>query len=770
VAISDETRWLAEFAQTGSQEAFTKLVNAHVDLVYSAALRQVHDRQLAEDVTQMVFLALAQKAKSLTRETVPAAWLVVTTRYVAINLSRKERRRKRREHEAAAMAKTTQNPPEIDAWDSLSPQLDEVLSSLGSKDRRVVVLRFLQGKSLTEVAAIVGITHDAARQRLHRAIERMRAMLQARGVRVAPAALGPALAAHAVGTAPAHLASAIVSAASSGAAAAGSTSLLTKGAFWAMASLKTKVAIVAAAAVVVVGGGTAAVVKLSRSSDTESLAIHRQPAPIGGSSDQFRQVYALGDNEVVKLVRPPFIPERAELARRARVSPNADYSLVLQWDGSGFAMGTRMVTIGPSDLRNVVFSATGVNRWDLDDPSEVLNVPVVGDWVVRKGASRDEVMAALAKVASTQFERPIEFVKKPSSRQVIVIRAGTASTTSAPSQQTDELPWTQHGTVESLVAQLSGAADRQVIDQSGRPRMKLSWRMEQFGTLDELLEHVSRQTSLRISAETRSVDMWSIVNQEAPPLADWRMQFQKTYGLADGEVLKHIAPPYGPERRAWWDATRREHDYDLRPGWTMMFDFDGTTKYQTSVSPGSLDVGLRACFGDWNFSDWFGNIDASVPVGMNVGGDWVVRVGATTEQKMAALGPIVSKHLGRPVHFEKRRVTQDVIVARGSFAARSAGEVIDVSAESSSPSTLPPARTTLDRLVKEIGWSVQVPVLDETSTPDVMVAYRVNGPYTKQVESVLTSVARQTGLSFSREKRDRDVWFMVDSGTASKAQ
>ena len=119
------------------------------------------------------------------------------------------------------MAKTTQNPPEIDAWDSLSPQLDEVLSSLGSKDRRVVVLRFLQGKSLTEVAAIVGITHDAARQRLHRAIERMRAMLQARGVTVAPAALGPALAAHAVGTAPAHLASAIVSAASSGAAAAG---------------------------------------------------------------------------------------------------------------------------------------------------------------------------------------------------------------------------------------------------------------------------------------------------------------------------------------------------------------------------------------------------------------------------------------------------------------------------------------------------------------------------------------------------------------------
>src|SRR4051812_16519817 len=105
--MADDWNTLQEFVNTGSQDAFSRVVSRYVDLVYSAAKRQVRTDALAEDVTQAVFLILSRKAKELSSGTVLPAWLLRTTRYAANNALRSERRRQKHEMEAGLMRPST---------------------------------------------------------------------------------------------------------------------------------------------------------------------------------------------------------------------------------------------------------------------------------------------------------------------------------------------------------------------------------------------------------------------------------------------------------------------------------------------------------------------------------------------------------------------------------------------------------------------------------------------------------------------------------------
>jgi RNA polymerase sigma factor (sigma-70 family) len=100
---------LNQYAQQGSEAAFAALVNRHLDLVYSAALRQVRSPQLAEEVAQSVFTDLSRCARKLKPDTLLTAWLYQVTRRTAVDVVRRESRRQLREQIALEMADMNSN-------------------------------------------------------------------------------------------------------------------------------------------------------------------------------------------------------------------------------------------------------------------------------------------------------------------------------------------------------------------------------------------------------------------------------------------------------------------------------------------------------------------------------------------------------------------------------------------------------------------------------------------------------------------------------------
>ena len=72
----DDMQLLREYAAGNSEDAFATLVQRHVNLVYSVALRQLGDAHHAQDVAQAVFVILARKAASLRRETILTAGFI----------------------------------------------------------------------------------------------------------------------------------------------------------------------------------------------------------------------------------------------------------------------------------------------------------------------------------------------------------------------------------------------------------------------------------------------------------------------------------------------------------------------------------------------------------------------------------------------------------------------------------------------------------------------------------------------------------------------
>jgi RNA polymerase sigma factor (sigma-70 family) len=282
--ISD-VQLLREYAQMGDEAAFSNLVARHMNLVYSAAMRQAESSDAAADIAQRVFIGLAANARSLAArlsiEASIAGWLCRCTRNVASNLSRDDFRRRSREKQAMEHYHSMAQPAAD--WERIWPILDDAMCQLGRPDFDALVLRYFNNQNLRDVGVALGVSDDAAQKRIARSLDKLRELLIQRGLPASSASLAAALSANAVQMAPAGMALSASSAAVFGANAVRAAGAAAAVENIMMTTFQKTMAVVATAAIV--GAGIFQSVRASRLREENQELLSRQ-APLAARARQ----------------------------------------------------------------------------------------------------------------------------------------------------------------------------------------------------------------------------------------------------------------------------------------------------------------------------------------------------------------------------------------------------------------------------------------------------------------------------------------------------
>jgi RNA polymerase sigma factor (sigma-70 family) len=155
---------LVEASRRGEREAFGHLVARYQDVVCAVSYSSTGNWATSEDVAQETFLAAWRQLGEL-RDTVRLrSWLCS----IARNLARKARRRTQREEPACEEPIAEANPFDATAQAEVDRIVREALTRIPETYRETLVLYYCESRSVREVAVTLGISEEAAMQRLTR--------------------------------------------------------------------------------------------------------------------------------------------------------------------------------------------------------------------------------------------------------------------------------------------------------------------------------------------------------------------------------------------------------------------------------------------------------------------------------------------------------------------------------------------------------------------------------------------------------------------------
>lgn len=170
-----ETWRLVTLAQGGDGEAFGHLYDRYVDVVFRFVYYRVNDRALAEDFTSETFLRALRRISTITYQGRDiGAWFITIARNIVLDHVKSARHRLEITTADTIEGRDSAPSPEAAVLDTMtSDRLMAAVNQLGDEQRDCVMLRFMQGFSVSETAAVMGKNDGAIKALQHRAVRKL---------------------------------------------------------------------------------------------------------------------------------------------------------------------------------------------------------------------------------------------------------------------------------------------------------------------------------------------------------------------------------------------------------------------------------------------------------------------------------------------------------------------------------------------------------------------------------------------------------------------
>jgi RNA polymerase sigma-70 factor (ECF subfamily) len=174
---------LVDAAKNGDGEAFGQLYDRYVDVVHRYIAYRVTNHALAEDLTSETFLRALRRISSYTWQGRDfGAWLVTIARNLIADHFKSSRYKMElatSDLVEAGADRGTEGPENEVLTGITNTTLLEAVKQLGSEQQECIVLRFLQGMSVAETAAILGKNENAVKALQYRAVKALGRLLPA---------------------------------------------------------------------------------------------------------------------------------------------------------------------------------------------------------------------------------------------------------------------------------------------------------------------------------------------------------------------------------------------------------------------------------------------------------------------------------------------------------------------------------------------------------------------------------------------------------------